>query len=354
MLNLSDSLTSMVWTKFRRESHCNNGRLNDLAMDVDVDAFGHPERASRVATMVTEPRRIFFTSAGTYSSKGLGTAAACSLTTTYVEVNLTCDGSACAPTGMRKSKLPHITEAATWFDRLSADNKSVGISLDFAYCLCQNFINSTGFVYGGYPSALTRYLANPDKSISHVGNLEQQFDEPTVPNLDNTVFSYRFAQLLNTYYLASTSLYSVTGNLTGVPLNHVQYSEGHGFAVNTTAQLQTTEIVLAYNAAWLIVLITGSLVMLAAGIATTLLNFIRRGPDILDSFTGMLRDNPHIHADTGPSTEGALEKARRLRKTKVMLGDVLPEGTTGHVALSNVMQTDRNSVQRLRSDRFYW
>jgi hypothetical protein len=122
--------------------------------------------------------------------------------------------------------------------------------------------------------------------------------------------------------------------------------------VNTTAQLQTKETLLAYNAAWVIVLLVGSLVMLIAGIATMALNLVRRGPEILDSLTGMLRDNPYVHVDIGPSTEDASSQVRGLRKTSVMLGDVMPKEMTGHVALGT--QHDGESVQRLRADRLYW
>jgi hypothetical protein len=110
--------------------------------------------------------------------------------------------------------------------------------------------------------------------------------------------------------------------------------------------------VLDYDTTWLVVLMASSLVMLAAGIATVVLNLMRRGPEVLDSFTSMLRDNPYVHENTGASTEDASEKVRRLRKTRVMLGDVRPLEATGHVAVKT--GTDEDSVQPLRSGRLYY
>jgi hypothetical protein len=76
--------------------------------------------------------------------------------------------------------------------------------------------------------------------------------------------------------------------------------------------------------------------MLIAGITTIALNLVRRGPEILDSFTSMLRDSPYIHVDLGPSTEDASSQTRNFQTTRVILSDMIPKEVTGHVALSNV------------------
>jgi hypothetical protein len=178
---------------------------------------------------------------------------------------------------------------------------------------------------------------------------------PRIADLGDIVFSQRFAQLLNTYWLAIAAPFSVTGNFTAQ--NNVSLAlekGGSGLARNTTAQLQTVETVLVCHTVWLVVLLIGSLVMLLAGIATTTLNLKRKGPEILDSFASMLRDSPHVHVETGPSTEDGSDKVRRLQKSRVMLGDVCPLGTTGFVALATQTNGDGiDHVQRLRGDRVY-
>ena len=348
-----EKISATQWNDFRMKHWCNNGPWGDVAMEVDVNLFNDPYQPSRVGNTATEPRRVSFVAAGTRSNGDNYMGATCNLTTTYVEVNFLCDGTTCAPTGMRDSQLPHVTENGTWLDGLSAPNQSEGTSLYFTNALCMNFINSTQFTknYPGASGPLGRYLVNPDDALAPPGLGVPGDPDPETGDAD---FSYRFAQLLNTYYLASTSLRSVIGGFVAVPAtaNVSGGLEMQGFGVNTTAQLQTTKTVLACNAAWMIVLITGSLVMLVAGLATTALNLLRRGPEILDSFAGMLRDNPYVHVDIGPSTEDASSQVRGLQKTRVTLGDVMPQEVTGHVALGT--QTEGQGVQRLRPDRLYW
>ena len=178
---------------------------------------------------------------------------------------------------------------------------------------------------------------------------------PDLSDLDNAVFSRRFAQLLNTFLLAYVAPLAVAGGFdpsANVNESRVPDGTGQGVAVNTTATLEKTKIVLGYDTTWLAVLMASSLVMLAAGIATVVLNLMRRGPEVLDSFTSMLRENQYAHQETGPSTEDASEKVRRLRKTRVMLGDVHPLEMNGHFAVTTM--TDGDSVQPLRSGRLYY
>jgi hypothetical protein len=357
------NLTQEEWYEYRQQQHyCNNGRQGDVAMNVDIDGSYNmtmyetyrPIRSPTNLPTVTEPRRISFVATGTSPTAGRFTGATCSLTTTYLEMNVICDGSVCAPTGMRKSQLPHITEAATWFDGLAVPISYSMIEEYWTDAFCSAFINSTQSTQQDVllaSSALSRYLNNPDDAISPL-SVPNKHDELTRSDFNETAFSYHFAQLLNTYYLATTSLVSVIGGFTSLKASGSHFNNGEGLGVNTTAQLQTKETLLAYNAAWVIVLLVGSLVMLIAGIATMALNLVRRGPEILDSLTGMLRDNPYVHVDIGPSTEDASSQVRGLRKTSVMLGDVMPKEMTGHVALGT--QHDGESVQRLRADRLYW
>jgi hypothetical protein len=166
-------------------------------------------------------------------------------------------------------------------------------------------------------------------------------------DLSNLVFSQMFTQLLNTYWLASIAPLSILDGLK-IPYR----GHGHGFASTTTSEWQSPRRVLDYNTTWLVVLTAGSLVMLASGIATVILNPMRRGPEVLDSFTSMLRESQYVQEETGPSTEDASEKVRRLRKARVMLGDVHPLEMTGHVAVTT--RTDGEGVQPLRSGRLYY
>lgn len=121
---------------------------------------------------------------------------------------------------------------------------------------------------------------------------------------------------------------------------------------NTTALLETGETILICHKSWLAILIVSSLVIAAAGVATVVLNLTGKGPEIFDSFTSMLWDNPYILVDAGTSTEDGPDKVRRLRKTKVKLEDVQPKETYGYIVLAT-KETGQH-VERLRADRSYF
>jgi hypothetical protein len=309
---------------------CHNRLNKGMTLALDADPEFNASDPS------TAPRKIWFD-----STAGALTAE-CSLTTTYVEIRYLCNGQSCAPTDVRRSKLPHKPTTITWLDGLSSNEWGSPAPIGF----CPGFINATdmGTINFYSDSVLERYLANPDTAFSDVYASKALAD---LVNLSSHIFSRRFTQLMNTYWLAVTAPVSVSGAFT-VPYP----GDGHGDVSNTTSEWRTTKDVLDYDTTWLAVLMASSLVMLAAGIATVALNLVRRGPEVLDSFTSMLRENQYVQEETGPSTEDASEKVRRLRKTKVMLGDVHLLEMIGHVAVTT--RTDGDSVQPLRSGRLYY
>jgi len=319
---------NFTWDRWGN-GNCNNGDGNGMALALGAD----PER--NASDPSTAPRKIWFGSRGDEAAS----TAECSVTTTYTEVSYGCNGKACLPVAIRRSRLPHGPTTITWFDAGSGNTPT------WEAAFCSGFINATelGTTNPYHSSVLTRFLMDPDDPFADPGM------RPTLANLTNDVFSRRFTQLLNTYLLAHTSPVSVSGGFTGLLSGA---GEGNGYISNTTAEQQTTENVLGYDSRWLAVLIASSFVMLAAGIVTVILNLMRRGPEILDSFTSMLRENPYVHEETGLSTEDASEKVRRLRKTRVMLGDVRPLEATGYVAVTT--RTDEDGVQPLRSARLYY
>lgn len=355
------------WEKYRQEN-LNNGPIGNMVLDFD-STRGPNDFALRDPLTVTEPRTIVFGNVGIIEADTGGlyayplelryaTKATCAMTTTYVEVQFVCEGKACNAVAIRESRLSHVSNAATWLDGLLAPGANSIAWPSLAQRFYTEFINASNQGASRSSSALERFLMNPDAPFS---DPEAQ---PVLANVGETAFSYRFAQLLNTYLLANTAPLSVTGNfsvysaedLLRAADNYTFYGvkglpPGHGLAANTTATLESVQTVLVCNLPWLVVLAIGSTVMFSAGLATTFLNLVRKGPEILDSFTSLMRDSPFVHVDTGASTEDAADKARRLRKVRVMLGDVRAEETVGYVALGTSIKEE--SAQKLRSGRMY-
>jgi hypothetical protein len=101
---------------------------------------------------------------------------------------------------------------------------------------------------------------------------------------------------------------------------------------------------------WLAVLLLATTAMLVSGAATAIMNMTRRGPDILESFSTVSRDNRYIDEESPGSTLDSDSRARNLRDIKVMLGDVAHEEEVGHIAIA----TTRNCmVARLHGQRLY-
>lgn len=79
----------------------------------------------------------------------------------------------------------------------------------------------------------------------------------------------------------------------------------------------------------------------------------RRGPNILDSFSALIRDSVYCLPElpNGSSMEDGLDQSRRLRDVIVRLGDVKLDDDVGHVAVGVV--NDKSYVGRLRPNREY-
>jgi len=298
----------------RSEGTCNNRDDESIALALDAD----PEYDANDPS--TAPRRIWF--------RFQDYNAECSMTTTYVEMNHTCEDQVCAFTAARRSRLKHPAETKTWLDgELKRPDGSVGT-------FCADFINAiqVGTLDPHSPLIVEQYVNRVSDQLKSYGQFARS---------DDIVISSVISQLLNTYALAYISPADITSAYVYL------------FAKNVTTDSvdRSAYRSLKYDPTWLGILITSSLAMFTAGIATVILNLKRRGPEILDSFTSLLRDNPYVSEETGPSTEDSPEKVRRLRKTRVMLGDVRSLEATGYVAVTT--RTDGDGVQPLRFGRLY-
>lgn len=326
-----------AWHKFQSQS-CNNGRSRNLALQL----YGPP--GSPYPWEAPEPRAIVLGSFG-YRKVGdelenLVSMATCNLKITYVETSYTCDAKSCAPVAIRRSKAPRGQEVPSVQMNLITGNSTA------APLFCSMFINSTGIGRNTASSPLEVYIQDPDVPFT------ARFDA-IVADAGDKVLSQRFAQLLNTYWLAGIAPFAIAGGFEPQP--HYNPESGTNSSdyktTNTTATLQTTETVLVCNNLWLVILLVSSLAMSAAGATTVVLNLLRKGPEILDSFVSTLRDSPYVHTEAAPSTEDGPDKARRMYNVSVMLGDVRPGETYGLIAVA--ADTGAQPIERLERTRRY-
>jgi hypothetical protein len=331
--SISVDPAELGWRKFSDLDCTSQGMAIQLTDAANIDSASSPPIRTVMFGSVGDPKDSTETSIAT---------ATCNLTTTYVETSYTCERQVCTPTAIRESRAPRDYPAA------SQQLDTITLPGPLSYNFCSMFINATGLTHSGESSPTEQYIVDPDVPF----RARQSIGRPSIADVGEALFALRFAQLLNSYWMVGIAPYAIPGGLI-VSVNRTSYEEiGSEYDVSRSeAQLQTTETVLICSRPWLIVLIISSLTMSAAGVATTIFNLLRKGPEILDSFTSSLRDSPFVHRDTGPSTEDGSDKAIRLAGLKVMLGDVRPEEENGYIAVA--VDSEEKRVERLRSVRRY-
>jgi hypothetical protein len=304
----------------------------------------------------------------------------CTLTTSYVEVEVSCIENACSAASMRRSMQPHNTTNWSTLDF---------IPLTGAMSFYNRFINATRPVASDRSTAAEAYLTDPytpymasyangDVGTNGSGLGSSWID---VGAVDASALGTRLSQLLNTYWLANIAPTAVTGVLLTDADNYYKGkiipSTTHHM-VNTTAQASRALLVLRYDLPWLFILFVASAALTLCALASLFFNLRRLGPDILESFSSLTRDNPYILATrTGATTQEALsfggggggasgssldgvERARLLKDVKVILADVAVDDPVGHIALTTVLPAssdggdDRDAaVALLRKGRLY-
>lgn len=334
ILDLSNPTEQDEWKGFSDDT-CNNGIHGGFALKL------HEPVGDRTRLTATEPRQVILGSEGSGEAGAVATMATCNMTTTHVEARYRCNGMSCTATGVRKSTEPPAP--ASQLEGITGNTMLPDV-------FCTMLINATEMLGSGVLTPVENYFINPGNPFLS----DRSTPRPIIANVGQATFSLRFAQLLNTYWTVGIAPYAVTGNFSSAVDDEVlTRADGSTYRISTTtAQVQTTKTILICHRQWLAVLIVSALAMSSAGIATAVLDLIRRGPEVFNGFTGMLRDNPYVRAETGPSTEDSGEKARRLRKMKVLLGDVQPEEAYGYIALAS-QDDDEQPVRRLRPGRNY-
>ncbi|KAK5164788.1 uncharacterized protein LTR77_009452 [Saxophila tyrrhenica] len=291
----------------------------------------------------TGPRIVHFQSIG---GNGM-TYARCALTTTYVESKVQCDGTACSVTAMRRSLNPWTPSHLTLLD-FSNPGYQEG-DRDFFI----NWLEATpGSRSSTWASPSDIYFSMPDNPFT----VEEDVSafSPDIADLDKQAFQLRFAQLLNTAYIAGVSPRGATGVFNpGYTLAPANVGQAYPVAEDATryaqAIVQHSRTVLRCHYGWFAVLVLSSLLMLAAAIAAMTFNLLRQGPDILTSFSSLLRDNCHIDLQGLGSMADGLELSRAWARERVALGDVAPEKEVGHIAITRV----NSGMTRLMKGRMY-
>lgn len=284
-----------------------------------------------------QPRKVGFRQFAQLQDDSDGrymTTANCSLSTTYVEASVFCNETrSCDVRAIRSSKLSHSPGALSVLDGLVP-----GTSGPLAATFFETFTNATTGTHIASSGPIEYYFIDPAHPFSAMDNWV-----PIAP-IGSELFSRRFGQLLNTYYLSGVAPNGMIGDFT--------YPTNDEYGVATSSGIsQTMQLVMRCHTPYLIVLVIASSIIFLAGMTTAYLDAFRRGPDVLDNFVNTLRDSPHVHCDFGPSMEDGTDKIKRLRRTTVKMGDVRPGDPVGMVAIAT--PTANQPVHKLTPKREY-
>lgn len=232
----------------------------------------------------TEPRRLGFTSFSSISSPAKVMEARCDLTTTYIEASVVCDTTrSCAVQAVRNSTLDHPPNTLTVLDQ---DEK---IALEFFSA----FVNATTATTTGSITPVENYFINPAFPFSPPA------DGSALADLGDELFSERFAQLLNTYWLANIAPIALLGSFSPEPATADEKYKSASMTGTTT----TAQDVLRCHMPWLILLVISSGVMFLASCIAAVLDVMRKGPDVLDDVKATLRGSPFVHVEYGSNVE---------------------------------------------------
>ncbi|KAF4877607.1 hypothetical protein CGCSCA1_v003248 [Colletotrichum siamense] len=299
----------------------------------------------------TNPLELVFTSYA--PTQELTTNATCVLRTTYVEVDVGCHGTTCGARHVRPLQKTDNMTTRTVLNNMAPDGQPghgiAGLFDGFMSTFVRSGLSLWDLQEGRqlkpFASALGTYFTEPDSPYSAAGI--SSWDGTDIYPVGGRVFSQRFSQLLNTFWLASVASYNITGNF------HFQSDIGTTLpgpiiTQNITGTRTPDFLVMRVNDGWMLTLFVASTAMLISGVIAAVLGSMRRGPDVLDHPTFFSRDSPYVNVSScySGSMEDASEQVRRTRDMRVCIGDVSPTEETGHLAFGTVNEAIPLGLQK--------
>ena len=249
------------------------------------------------------------------------TKAECMINMSYVEAQIHCEGRSCAATAVRPSLEPKVhvgrgMNSSSWLNNTVLTG--IGVGRNGAYNVATDSFWQS-LVVATNPSiacdtttcptsAIENYLADPLSvgATPGAGN-------PLLWQVGNEAFSRRMTQLINTYWINSIAPYAISGNFTLNSSNSIYDSYNIDSDLATHFEPFTA---IECNYVWLAMLLIASRILFIAAVTSVILSLSRRGPDILDSFSSILRYNKDLPLPSHSSMENSSDIARLLGNTR--------------------------------------
>lgn len=285
-------------------------------------------------------RNIDTRSDSTSSSDGSIQAHNCSVTYPKVQGNVSCNGTSCGVTHMRRAAPPDASPQAPPF-------------LLTEYMGLLHFIpGSLGFPHDGSISAIEQYTMGSDAPMAVPVNQGYVHGFAGIPG---SVFARRLTTVLNTAWQAGMCPFGIS---LGASVEFDGKSGLQAGCKSATATANTTKVIkqarYAVSNERASCLLAITLVLQACAFAGLALRLVTRAPDILGYISTLTRDKAHFNIPHGGNTWTGVQRARYLANVKVGLRDVRPEEEVGHIVFSTLDGHRNSEAGRLNSKRTYW
>ena len=286
------------------------------------------------------PRQFF------YLSYGPTATSRCTVTTSYVEVEITCSPPAsCAVSRLRRSQRAHLPAAHTVLDlHLAWDTFS------------QAFVNSLPG-HPLFPTTVQNYLIMPgDPTQSIEAIIATMNDGPRVSRGD---FAVRLGQLMNAYWTCLDAMSAIT---VGVNSN-TTYMDGsddfhrktlpHSAPTNGTKSTSTP--VIQCHLGWVVISCIASMVTIIASLIRPAVRYLlSRAPDVMLNISSLVTStNPYIALPTNGTFMDASDRARLLKDFKVRFGDFEADANVGKLVIGSIYPRGQYAISNIRKGRLY-
>lgn len=268
----------------------------------------------------------------------------CTITSPRVEANITCNGTSCKASRLRRSEIDHTSPLVPPLDNVSFLNLLTFIP------------QSLGHPHPGYSSTLDNYILGSDAPFSLGFNIYSPGGYAAIPG---SFVSRRLTTLFNTAWQLSLCPYGIsTVNLTACTTDPAHPRAGTTTATAMTITPQAIYIANAWHA--IALLLITSLLQLA-GLASMVLSAVTRAPNLLGFVSSLTRDSPYVArmVPRGGSMLDGGERARLLGDMRVRLVDTQPEEPVGRIAFVGMEEEEgrgreeKEDIGRLDKRRRY-
>lgn len=267
----------------------------------------------------------------TYNDRGATRTSRCSLTTTYIEVKVSCATSkTCLVANPRRSRLDHPPAAYNLLDTPTGG--------------WQNWSYFAGWFvkamdgHDSLPTAVQGYLLDPDYPALTPSVLRFGMKAEKVPS---DLYATRLGQLMNIYWECMQATYAIPGgrnDKTAAMGDNLTDADRYGLAYTATSQgtKDTVEDVIVIHGVWSVALIIASTAMIIASLVPPVIrHYLTRGPDVMLNVSSLAtRDNPFVALPVSGPPMDATDRARLVKirefasatlSQRVMLGGLLSE-----------------------------